>query len=113
MKPVKNFSEKINKERHTKLYVKDISEPFTIHVDNAGWLWIEPDRARRDIKNCIRIEFKWEFDAIRIHIIPIGMGLQHKKEMLLEINPNDFITYDTFQIWICKIIRSYYQQLKN
>lgn len=113
MRPIKNFSEKINKDRHTKLYVKDVPEAFNIHVDSAGWLWIETSRSNKNIKNCMRINFRWESDTIQIHIIPVGMGLNHKKERFGKFNPTDLVTYDKFQLWICELIREYYSDLKN
>lgn len=112
MKPVKNFSEKINKDRHTKLYVKDVPEAFNMHADSAGWVWIETNRSS-SLRNCMRMEFQWESDTIRIHIIPVGAGLKHKKEIFGKFNPTYFVTYDRFQLWICELIRECYSDLKN
>lgn len=103
MKAINNFAKRINADRHNRFAVAGVDGSWAMHVDTDGWLWIEPSKST-SVTHCMRIEFQWEKNQARVHIIPLGKGTRFTHESFIHIQLENFRTFDVFKDWICSNI---------
>lgn len=109
MKPVKNLKEYINSNLLYRFYINDIVGGWRIKADNDGWVWVYSTNYAAP--TCLRFHFDWRNEKAVLHIIPVGKGKQYKHEIVFDLLPDDFKTFDAFVSFVKTKIIDYKLQI--